>query len=98
MGSVAMMKEKRTQGRQRQRQGVWPVMPLRVAGLGAACVSLSASAIHLPVAVEQFFPVARPRNTDAIVVPRDGSEIERGENPLAGVASFAKEEKRAVVG
>src|SRR5258705_1656462 len=77
---------------------MWPVMPLHIAGFRATSVPLPASAIDLCIAIEHFLPITWARDTNAIIVPWDRSEIERGKNPLAGVATLAQEEKRAVVG
>src|SRR6266498_5874068 len=76
---------------------MWSMVPFHIARLRASRIPLSAAAISLGVAVEQFLPIAWPRHTDAIIMPGHGCEIERGKNPLRGITGPPQKKQRAVI-
>ena len=72
-------------------------MPSDWGGFHTAGIALAAAPIELEVAVQQLFPVAAPRNADAITMPRHRREVESRQEQIVAMAPAAQEEERAVV-
>ena len=73
------------------------MVPFDRTGFHTAGIALAAAPIDLGVAVQQLFPVAAPRNADAIIVPRHRREVESRQEQIVSLAPAAQEKERAVV-
>ena len=65
-------------------------MPFAISRFYPAGVALAAAAINLRVAVQQLLSIAAARNSDSIVVPGDGREVESRQDQIVAAARLTQ--------
>ena len=98
MARPFMLEKDRRQRRQSEMKRMGLEVPAEGRSLAPALVALAAAAVVLRVGVEDFPPETAARHAHADVVPRHGSEVEHGEDEVAGALRLAQEAERALVG
>ena len=84
--------------RQNQVQREVAAMLRRCLCYDSSRISHSAAEIFLPVAVQNFFPIAAGRDADSIIDAGDWSEITDDEDRFARVGAFSQKRNDAAVG
>src|SRR5262245_59861777 len=66
-------------------------------GVDAAQVAAVAAAINLGIAIECLAPKARLRQADAVLRPKDGSEVQDDQQPVPASQALPDERQNAVL-
>src|SRR5687767_5401492 len=87
-------------GKRRERYADRMISPVRRYGMRAhaAVVADAAAAVVGRIRVDELAPITLARDTDEIVLPRHRREVADDENDVFGVARFADERHRALLG